>query len=280
MFTAIVNIDVINLIILPFTIHMVSYWIPSGIYAALDYYCNKNENFLLKYKLQTPIDVSAAVTAAATVPEKSEATSPELVQEGSKAVQEATESHRYFILSDYLKAAKIALKNQLWFLVFLTITSPLIVARGISIKSDLPSIPYLICDGSLTYIILSCLFYYIHRILHWPFFYKRFHKMHHEWKAPIACSAIYAHPLEHILNNVMPIFVPSILLKLHPYELFVLIALSTIHSVNVHSGYNFYIAQAKDHDDHHKYFICNYGAGLDWFDRFHRTRYSDLLASH
>ena len=31
----------------------------------------------------------------------------------------------------------------------------------------------------------------------------------------------------------------------------------------------------KDHDNHHKYFIYNYGAGLNWFERFHGTRWID-----
>lgn len=231
--------NVINLIILPFIIHFVSFWVPSTIYAALDYYCLKNEKFMLEYKLQ-----------------------------GDQLVKRDLDS--------YLHAAKMALKNQGWFLLFLTLTSPICVLRGIDLNANMSSIFMLGVHTGLTYLMLSCLFYYIHRVLHWPILYKKFHKMHHEWQAPVACSAIYAHPLEHILNNVIPIFVPSILLKLHPYELYVLIAIATIHSVNVHSGYNFYICQAKEHDDHHKYFICNYGAGLNWFDHFHKTRYIDL----
>lgn len=49
-----------------------------------------------------------------------------------------------------------------------------------------------------------------------------------------------------------------------------------MNSVNVHSGYNF--VNAKEHDDHHRYFLCNYGAGLDIFDWLHKTRYIDRSA--
>jgi methylsterol monooxygenase len=28
--------------------------------------------------------------------------------------------------------------------------------------------------------------------------YGRFHKIHHEWKAPIGLAAVYFHPIEHI----------------------------------------------------------------------------------
>jgi sterol desaturase/sphingolipid hydroxylase (fatty acid hydroxylase superfamily) len=229
-----------NLVILPFVIHLIAYWVPSTIYGILDYYCLYNESFMLEYKLQ-----------------------------GDQLSKND--------LGTYLNAAKIALRNQGWFFLFLVLSSPICIWRGIDMTNELPSIMHMIVNGSVTYFMLSCLFYYIHRFLHLPYFYKKFHKMHHEWQAPIACSAIYGHPVEHILNNVLPIFIPSIILGLHPYELYVLITIATVHSVNVHSGYNFYICQAREHDDHHKYFICNYGAGLSWFDSFHKTRYIDLL---
>jgi methylsterol monooxygenase len=30
--------------------------------------------------------------------------------------------------------------------------------------------------------------------------------MHHEWQAPIAIADKYSHPLEHIVSNLMPLF--------------------------------------------------------------------------
>ena len=40
-------------------------------------------------------------------------------------------------------------------------------------------------------------FYYFHRLMHYPSLYRRFHKVHHEWSAPVACVAVYNHPFEH-----------------------------------------------------------------------------------
>lgn len=61
---------------------------------------------------------------------------------------------------------------------------------------------------------------------------------------------------------------------IHPMYFNFIVFLTTMNSVNVHSGYNF--VNAKEHDDHHKYFLCNYGAGMDMFDWLHGTRYVDL----
>ena len=47
-------------------------------------------------------------------------------------------------------------------------------------------------------------FYWGHRLLHTPFFYKRIHKIHHEFNNTISIAAVYAHPLEYLLGNSVP----------------------------------------------------------------------------
>lgn len=58
-------------------------------------------------------------------------------------------------------------------------------------------------------------FYYIHRALHQPSIYVYIHKIHHKYITPVAFTAEYAHPVEHILANVLPISLPLYLKGAH-----------------------------------------------------------------
>src|SRR2546428_69911 len=71
--------------------------------------------------------------------------------------------------------------------------------RGFEWKT-LPAFHWVIFELIIFILLQEIGFYYFHRLLHLPSLYKRIHKQHHEWTAPISITAIYCHPIEHITN--------------------------------------------------------------------------------
>ncbi|KAJ3267061.1 Chromosome 5 4 [Chytriomyces hyalinus] len=111
-------------------------------------------------------------------------------------------------------------------------------------------------------------FYGAHYLFHHPSIYKHFHKIHHEFTAPMAIASTYAHPLEHVVANVLPIAVGPFILRSHILVAFCFTIMGIINTACVHSGYlvpGFEPSLA--HDYHHMKFNFCYGTSLgicDW----------------
>lgn len=56
--------------------------------------------------------------------------------------------------------------------------------------------------------------YWGHRVMHWPWLYKNFHKLHHTYKQPTAFSATAIHPVEFCIFQFVYIS-PMFLFTIH-----------------------------------------------------------------
>lgn len=102
----------------------------------------------------------------------------------------------------------------------------------------------------------------MHRMLHIPFLYKHIHKVHHTWTTAVSICALYCHPIEHVLGNMVPLTIPALILgkRLHFTTLVWITSRRVIGATIAHSGYNFpyepaemfpFKTFAAYHDFHH-----------------------------
>ncbi|XP_037276895.2 fatty acid hydroxylase domain-containing protein 2 [Rhipicephalus microplus] len=139
--------------------------------------------------------------------------------------------------------------------------------RGFDRSLSLPSLSRAMVHFACFVAIEEALFYYSHRLLHHRLLYRRFHKKHHEWTAPVAITAVYCTPLEHLLSNVLPVVVGPALLGSHLSVHWLWAGLTAPYGVIVHSGYHLPLLPSPQmHDFHHLTFRGNYDilGILDW----------------
>lgn len=124
-------------------------------------------------------------------------------------------------------------------------------------------------------------FYFIHRLLHYGFLYKRFHALHHKNTDIGPWSGMSMHPVEHVLY-FSGILIHWVLLS-HPLHAIFHVQQTGLAPALGHVGFhklltkreNVYgIGQRYFHFLHHRYFECNYGGDgtvpLDkWFGSWH-----------
>jgi methylsterol monooxygenase len=117
-----------------------------------------------------------------------------------------------------------------------------------------------------------------HRLFHTRLLY-RFHKIHHSFTSPVAATALYAHPLEHVLANVGPVFLGPCLMNSHITVMLMWVSLAIISTTLKHSGYYIPFNQSPGfHDAHHEY-VWNGNYGMfqvaDWimgWDKVYRSK--------
>ncbi|KAF6725169.1 Fatty acid hydroxylase domain-containing protein 2 [Oryzias melastigma] len=114
----------------------------------------------------------------------------------------------------------------------------LMTLRGNPCGPELPTFHWALLELALFSIIEEILFYYSHRLFHHPSLYKHFHKQHHEWTAPIGVVSIYAHPLEHVISNTLPVVIGPVILGSHLSTTCMWYCVALVSTTISHCGYH------------------------------------------
>ncbi|NWY57455.1 FXDC2 protein, partial [Chionis minor] len=170
------------------------------------------------------------------------------------------------------QAILVALCNQ-FFVSFPMLVPMFYVMKwwGNTFSKELPTFHWFLVELSIFTLIEEILFYYTHRLVHLPLLYKHIHKKHHEWTAPIGVVSIYAHPVEHILSNTLPVMTGPMIMGSHIVSIAVWFSLALITTSISHCGYHLpFLPSPEFHDFHHLKFNQCYGV-LGVLDYLHGT---------
>lgn len=121
-------------------------------------------------------------------------------------------------------------------------------------------------------------FYWTHRLMHRPWWFRAAHAVHHASRPPTAWAAMSFHPWEALTGAVV---IPALvfLIPIHVGALAVVLSIMTLMGVTNHMGWELFprfmvsgkvgqwLITATHHQRHHDEYRCNYGLYFRVWDR-------------
>ena len=121
-------------------------------------------------------------------------------------------------------------------------------------------------------------FYWTHRLMHRPRWFRIAHAVHHASRPPTAWAAMSFHPIEAITGAIV---IPALvlLIPIHAGALGLVLAIMTVMGVTNHMGWEMFprfmwrgplgawLITASHHQRHHDLYGCNYGLYFRIWDR-------------
>ena len=148
------------------------------------------------------------------------------------------------------------------------------------IYSDVAAYPWWWIPGSVVAFLLlhDSWFYWTHRLMHRPWWFRKMHAVHHDSRPPTAWAAMSFHPWEALSGAVViPLLV--FVVPIHVAMLGVVLGIMTLMGVTNHMGWEMFPAglvkgkagnwliTASHHELHHQKYRCNYGLYFRHWDR-------------
>ena len=121
-------------------------------------------------------------------------------------------------------------------------------------------------------------FYWTHRLLHRPHWFKVAHAVHHDSRPPTAWAAMSFHPFEAISGAIV---IPALVIAIpiHVAVLGLVLLVMTLMGVSNHMGWEMFprwlvrgklgawLITATHHEKHHELYRGNYGLYFRFWDR-------------
>lgn len=121
-------------------------------------------------------------------------------------------------------------------------------------------------------------FYWTHRWMHRPKWFRIAHAVHHDSRPPTAWAAMSFHPIEALTGAIV---IPALvlLIPIHVGVLGLVLTIMTIMGVSNHMGWEMFprwlvhsrlggwLITASHHQRHHEEYRCNYGLYFRFWDR-------------